>query len=275
MNIIIFSKNYENYTSGYYHQDFINSFTAVGNCYVYGEGYHNYNPSDNFSDVVAKSPFSNSEIDLVVVGTSWEEQNPNLEHSDPHPKINLKFVKAKKIFFLNKEYKKLAAKLEYAIENKFDLVVTVHHDYNTWAKKTGLEFMRSHFAVDPKRFQFQGITKKYDFGFTGSLHRDYTDIRYVVKSKIFWNLNALTNVGFQATLSNPIKQDFRKYNIYWAEWGATSFRRSLLPSGKKYVRFLNKFKTFMSTPSAVGIIGTRFFECMITKTIIMCPSSGD
>jgi len=38
-------------------------------------------------------------------------------------------------------------------------------------------------------------------------------------------------------------------------------------------RFLNSFKSFLSTPSATGIVGTRYFECMATKTLIFCPES--
>ena len=47
----------------------------------------------------------------------------------------------------------------------------------------------------------------------------------------------------------------------------------MLPSGIKYAKFLNSFKTFLSTPSATGLIGTRYFECMATKTLLFCPQS--
>lgn len=274
MNVLILSKNYEKYTSGYYHQDIINSFVRIGNCFLYGEGYPRYDNDDTIEDVIHKSPFEKDDIDLIVVSTSWEMQSPAIEQSDPHPKINLSRIEIPKFFFLNKEYKKIDKKLEYAKENNFDLVLTVHHDYKKWEIETGLKFYQLPFAVDQNRFRDYGLPRQYDFGFTGSLHKTHTDIRYNVKSILFGK-DRISNIGTSNVFNrNPIKDQFRKYKIYWAEWGAKDLLgRSLLPSGAKYVNFLNKFKTFLSTPSAIGIVGTRYFECMATKTIVICPDS--
>jgi len=275
MNVIILAKNYEKYTSGYYHQDIINAFKRRANCHLYGEGYPEYNRNDTIDEVIAKSPFDKDKIDLIVVGTSWEIQDPNIEESDPHPKINLGELDIPKIFFLNKEYKKLEKKLEYAKRNNFDLVCTVHHDYEKWAEQTGLRFMQLPFAADPRRFKDYGLPKKYDFGFTGNLHRSHIDTRYRIKCILFENPQLKSNLGISALFKKePLKEKFRKYKIYWAEWGARDILgRSLLPTGIKYARFLNSFKSFLSTPSATGIVGTRYFECMATKTLIFCPES--
>ena len=54
MNIILFSRNFENYISGYYHQDIVEAIQAATNYYVYGPGYRNYNTTDNFQKVVEK-----------------------------------------------------------------------------------------------------------------------------------------------------------------------------------------------------------------------------
>lgn len=87
MNIIILSKNYGNYTSGYYHQDIINAFKRKANCHIYGEGYPNYNRNDTIDDVISKLKIKIDEIDLIIVSTSWEIQDPTILESDPHPKI--------------------------------------------------------------------------------------------------------------------------------------------------------------------------------------------
>jgi spore maturation protein CgeB len=34
---------------------------------------------------------------------------------------------------------------------------------------------------------------------------------------------------------------------------------------------LNRCKTFLNTPSALGIVNTRFWELMATKTLVICP----
>lgn len=275
MNTIILTKNYEKYISGYYHHDINQAFMKKGNCYLYGEGYPRYNKSDTIQDVIAKSPFDKEEINLIVVGTSWEEQDPNIEESDPHPNIHLGKVNIPKVFFLNKEYKKLDKKLKYAKNNRFDLVCTVHHNWEEWATKTGLSFLHLAFAADAERFKDYGLPKKYDFGFTGALHRSHTDIRYRIKCRLFENPEVKSNVSMEALFKrNPIQEEFKEYRIYWAEWGARGFPwKSLLPTGIKYARFLNSFKAFLSTPSGAGLIGTRYFECMATKTLLFCPQS--
>ena len=281
MKIVILAKNRERYRSGYYHEDWIRAFRKYGECYVYGEGYPDYDPRDTIEDVFAKSPFEKGQIDLIVVGTSWENEDEDNPESDPHPNIKLGHLDIPHIFLLNKEYKKLEAKLRYAVENRFDLVCTVHHDYEKWAQQTGLRFLQVPFAANPERFRDFGLPKRYDFGFTGGLHTRWTDIRYRVKELLFVNPQIKTNLSLARPFKqNPIKPQFRKYRIYWAEWGAGVFRgrdllgRRVVPFGPKYAKLLNMCKSFLCTPSAIGIIGTRFFECMATKALILCPRSG-
>lgn len=275
MNIIILAKNREGYTSGYYHQDIVDALKRRANCYLYGEGYPQYNTEDTIDDVIAKSPFPKDQIDIIVVGTSWEIQALAIEESDPHPRINLSKLDMPKVFFLNKEYKKLDKKLEFAKSNNFDCIFTVHHDYEKWEAQTGLPFVRLPFAADPKRFRDYGLLRRYDFGFTGALHKTHTDIRYRVKCVLFKAPEVKSNLGMSRLLKkNPLKEEFRRYKIYWAEWGARGlWGNSLLPSGMNYAKFLNTFKAFLSTPSAAGLIGTRYFECMATKTLLLCPQS--
>lgn len=266
MNILILSKNCRKYVSGYYHHDINLAFMKRGNCYLYGERYPGYNLKDTIDDVISKSPFSKNNIDLIVVGTFWENQDEDIEESDPHPNINLKKLDIPKVFFLNKEYKKLEQKLEYAKENRFDLVCTVLHNYKDWAEQTGLNFIQLPFSVNLDRFNDFKLPKRYDFGFTGALHKNYTDIRLRIKKKLFKDF----------VRSNPklLCNEFKKYNIFWSEWKAKNIlRRFSSLSRTKYPKFLNSFKVFLSTPGPINIIGTRYFECMATKTLLLCPES--
>ena len=295
MRIIILSKNCENYISGYYHHDINEVFMKKGSYYLYGQGYPGYDQNEAIQDVIAKSPFNKDNIDLIVVGTSWEIQDESICESDPHPRINLNKLDIPKIFFLNKEYKKLKQKLEYAKKNRFDLVCTVHHNYQKWAKQTGLNFIQLPFAVNLERFNDFGMPKKYDFGFTGSLKQNYTDIRFRVKSKLFQNPTIKTNLGINAC-PDPglLYNEFQKYNVYWSEWNARSILKrillplrtqwagwdiksiikgSLSPSFTKYPLFLNSFKVFLNTLSVMDILSPRYFECMGAKTLIFCPES--
>ena len=132
------------------------------------------------------------------------------------------------------------------------------------------------FGVDLDTFKPLGLKRKYDFSFTGNLHRDYgIEMRYKVKKRIF-------KAEYTDSLSsksrwinkNLVQETYHDYNIYWAEWGAKSFfGNSLTPSHDKYLTFLNKTKTFLNTLSAQGIFNPRFFELMATQTLIFCPKS--
>lgn len=278
LNVILFAKNYENYTSGYYHDDWVKAFKKLTNCFVYGEGYPNYNKKDTIEDVIAKSPFTKNEIDLIVCATSWDVDT-RIDTVDPHPNISLsKISSIPKFYFLNKEYKKLNLRFEYIKKNKFDFVGSVlWYKLEEWEKKLGIKFIHTPFGVNLERFRDFGLPKKWDFGFTGSLHKNYTDIRFKVKKELFKesHINQLSTHGLSRLLrGDPIKEKYKKYRIFWAEFGARNLLfRSLLPAGIKYAKFLNQFKVFLNTPSALGIINTRFYELMATKTLIFCPES--
>jgi len=278
LKVILLAKNYENYGSGYYYGDWVKAFRKLTNCFVYGEGYPGYDKKDTIDDVIDKSLFSKSQVDLIVCASSWDVDN-RMDTVDPHPNIDLSKIKdIPKFYFLNKEYKKLDLRFEYIKKNKFDFVGSVlWYKLEEWEKKLGVRFIHTPFGVNLERFKDFGLSKKWDFGFTGSLHKNHTDMRFEVKRELFKEdaVNQLSTHGLSRLIrGNPLKEKYKKYKIFWAEFGAKNlFFRSLLPVGEKYAKFLNQFKVFLNTPSALGIINTRFYELMATKTLIFCPES--
>ncbi len=273
--ILLFSKNYQNYTSGNYHQDIIDSFIKLSKVFIYGPGYPNYSIDDSFDDVLEKLSISTAELDLMVFSTSWDDDG-SIYNVDPHPNIEVSKIKIPKVYFLNKEYKKLDQRFDYIKRQKFDLVCTVHPSFDVWGSKLGIPFLHLPFGISLDRFKDFGYKKQYDFSFTGGLHSTHTDMRFLVKKEIFKSnlLDLKSNKGISGFLRNPIKEKYQKYKIYWAEWGSRDFAlRSLLPTGKKYGYFMNRTKVFLNTPSAIGIFNTRFFELMATKSLILCPES--
>ena len=104
--VLIFSKNYENYSSGFYHQDIIDSFFELCDVYIYGPGYPDYSSKDSLQDILSKKNISLKNLDLVVFSTSWDDDG-SVDNVDPHPNIDVSSLDIPKIYFLNKEYKKL------------------------------------------------------------------------------------------------------------------------------------------------------------------------
>jgi hypothetical protein len=200
------------------------------------------------------------------------------------------------IFFINKEYKKLDKKLEYVQRNQFDIVSTVHHDYEEWENATGIEFIRSMFAINPDLFNDFRVKNTYDFGFSGSLHADQIDIRINMKKRLFNNPESNSNQYLIPSKRLDPIPSLRDYEFYWAEWDARSrFKRLILPfttpwakyefkplargmlvpSLSEYPKYLNRFKTYFSTPAPAGIISPRYFQCLASKTLLLCPKDGE
>jgi len=279
MNVLILSKNFKNYKCGHYHQDIIDAFSDLTNVYLYGPGYDNYEIDDDILDVISKSPFEENNIDLIVSSTSWDKEESS-KSVDPHPNINLSEIRnIYKVYFLNKEYKKLGIRFEYIKKQNFDLVCTVHPNAKNWEEEIGVEFLYLPFGISLERFRDFGLEKKYDFSFTGNLHKTHTDSRFLAKKQIFQegSINSLSNQGWASLFKDEmIKTKFKKYRIFWAEWGARNFfLRSALSNGRKYAQHMNRTKVSLNTPSAIGIFNPRFFELMATKSLILCPKGGN
>jgi spore maturation protein CgeB len=190
-------------------------------------------------------------------------------------------------------YRKLGYEFSFPLDNRFVLPKSkvpsqdLNHITIRSATHNDLEFIKekyeeyhrnllfwNKFWRESFKFKYLNSNKIYDFAFTGNLHKRHIDIRTKIKNEIFRNPSRKTNLKKIPFLKNPIKKKYQEYKIYWAEWGARDiFFRSLVPTGAKYFIFLNKCKTMLNTPSAIGIINTRFFNCMATKTIIICPES--
>ncbi|PCJ21368.1 MAG: hypothetical protein COB02_01920 [Candidatus Cloacimonadota bacterium] len=275
MNIILLSKNYQNYSSGYYHQDSINAFISVSNTFVYGPGYSHYDSNDSILEVIAKSNFTPTTVDLIVCSTSWDEDE-SLDSVDPQPSIDLSLIKnIPKVYFLNKEYKKLDIRFQYIKKNKIDLVCTVHPNAKKWENQIGIKFLYLPFGISLNRFKNLNLSRVYDFSFSGSLHKNHTDLRFNIKQHIFQkqHINKKSNCGLNS-IFKLLRPEYKMYSIFWAEWGAKNlFYQNLLPKGEKYVKLLNQTKVFLNTPSAIGIFNTRFFELMATKSLILCPKT--
>lgn len=272
MNILILSKNPYGYKNGYYHSDWLDELKSLHNCYVWGKGFKDYFKNAKISQLINVAKKKLNSIDLICVSSTWDageiyDQSSECSGYDPEPTIKLSETEIPKVYFLNKEYKNLKEKNEYINNSKIDLVVSVISEVE---QKLDMKanFLHLPFAISEKRIfsKFKEIIKKYDFGFTGALHKNYLDERYIVKKNIFGEDEFKSFIG-KKNINNKI------YKIYWAEWGAKNFltRRSLLPSGKAYFKFLSQCNSFLCTPSADGIIGTRFYELMASETICLCP----
>ena len=254
LNILVLQPDFSRYVGAYYQHQFTAALARVHRVFRYGKGLPDYDITDTIDDVLKLCPF---EPDLICFAAGWEIEPFEIPEFDPHPAINVSNVDIPSVMILNKEYKKLDLKFQFIIDNGIDLVFTVHHNYQEWAAEIGVDFIHFPFAVDEKMFRDYGERKRYDIGFSGRLHDQWTDIRARIKERIF--------------LKRPVKRPrYWRTRIFWSEGRIPKLR---LPTGEAYARLINRSKMWLSTPSAVEIVGPRFYEIMASNTLLFCSES--
>ncbi|MBY9006440.1 MAG: glycosyltransferase family 1 protein [Candidatus Lokiarchaeota archaeon] len=263
--------DYSRYKTGYYQNDLLETLQKSFNVMCYGIGFSGYNESLSIKDVINKFNFN---PDLIIISDTWEIQDLNITRFDPNPNLKLNELNIPKLFFLNKEYKKIDLKLDFIKNNEIDYVTSVlKHECRKWEETTGSTFIWKPFGLNFGRIQKSNKKRKYDFGFTGAVHERWIQSRVLIKNHIFekkyLNFKRIHNLYHK----KRFKEKYSGLNIYWGEW----FQKKILPGHSRvptfenYFKLLTKIKIFLNTKSAVGIIGTRFLELMASKSMILCP----
>ena len=252
LDILVLQPDFSRYHAAYYQHQFTEALGRAHRIFRYGPKLENYDPRHTINDVLKLCPFR---PDLICFGAGWEIETMDNPEFDPHPAINVAGLDVPSVMILNKEYKKLDRKLQFIRDNNLRLVFSVHHNYNQWAEQTGVPFVQFPFAVDERLFRDYGEKKLYALGFSGALHAQWTDLRVKVKNHLFlkWRLKA---------------PRYWRTKLFWSE--GRGWLDSRLPRGQDYGRLINRSRMWLATPSAVDIVGTRFFEIMATRTLLFC-----
>lgn len=266
------SKNYENYRSGFYHQDIVDALSNLHDVNVHGPGYPGFSQEDTAQGVINRH-YGSTEPDLIFFSTSWDDDR-SLDSVDPSPNLDFSGVNITKAYFLNKEYKKLELRKQYIAKQKMDIVITLNPElFRIGDLEKFSRVVLTSFAHNPRRFHSLGIKKSFDFAFSGGLHLSHLDYRAKAKSEIFLpkmgSYFSSENVFQSLNSRRYLRPDFGDYRVFWADTSQRSFRK--LPHGDRYNLLLNKATSFLNTPSAGGIVNTRYFELMATGTLIVSP----
>ena len=261
LNILVLQPDFSQYVSAYYQYQFTEALGRVHRIFRYGPSKHGPNPQGydkrhTIEMVLKHCPF---EPDLICFAAGWELENPDIPDFDPHPSINVANLGIPSVMVLNKEYKKLDRKLRFIQDNNIRLVFTAHHNYSQWQEQINVPFIYFPFAVDPGLFKDYAEMKRYALGFSGSLHKQWTDVRVRIKDHLFFRW--------------PIKSPrYWRFRLFWSEGRRLPGFR--FPRNENYARLINRSKMWLATPSAVDLVGTRFYEVMATKTLLFCSRSA-
>lgn len=278
LNVLYIGINYSNYGSANYQNDLLETLKSLYNVKCYGPGFKGYKKIKSIREVLIKLKF---EPDILLISNTWEIQDPSIENFDPNPNLKLNEIDIPKLFFLNKEYKKLEAKLRFIVENNIDFVTSVLKEKcDIWENQLGAKFIWEPFGVKLDKISKHKDkirNRKYDFAFSGNLHRKWTTERVKVKQHIFKEKFLKFERIHNFIHTKRFKDKYSHLKIFWAEWQERKifppFMRRV-PFGKNYYKFLAEIKIGFSTKSALGIMNPRFFELMASKALIICPKEN-
>ena len=265
----------QNYLSAAGYQDIMDEFKRVANVFFYGPGFPDYAASDTIDTVIRKSGRS---PDFIFQGHRWLSDYCG-DEIDSHPSLNLADCAIPKIGFLNKEYVNFIEKLAYFRKNRFDTIISHHHDTHLFSQKTGIRCIFWPFAVNHRIFNVKDSDreKKYDFTFSGILknqnvNSEQSDIRLRIQSKLFYSVQ---------DIPIWIRTPYRKFRIVWrviprkriSQLIVSLLKKSKSLSLYEYSRLLADSAIGLNALSPKGLISTRFYECMASRSLIFCEDS--
>ena len=270
MRIICLSPRMENYSWAFYQQDILAELARQHDVFFYGPGFAAYDRSDGWDELFAKCTIR--EPELVLYAHGWLGDRPG-EPIDRHPKLQPSESGLPAVLILNKEYANLEEKLRYIRANQIDLVLTHHHGAEEYQHKTGCRCHFWPFAVDMRKFPDHPVTKRYDLTFTGTLRNkiwpeSQSDIRLRIQRRLF-----------HCVLDTPVllRRRYRKWDVFWSSQSRYSWvnriRTGWRLEADSYLRLLTESRVVINTLSPVQLVGTRYFESMAARALVLCEES--
>ncbi len=263
------------YKGAMYQNDVMLEFSNQADVFFYGPGFPQYKKSDDINEIIVKS---GKQPDCIVLGHAWLEDKAEVP-VDQHEKLNLPSIDLPKIVILNKEYLKLEQKLEFCKKNHIDIVFTHHHDVETYSKKTEIQFIFWPFAFNHRLIGIKrNLNRPIDFAFSGVLQNlnenaGQTDIRFRIQKKLF---------GCWGDVPVYSKKKYRKYSIFWnaiprrkyQQYLARFFGKYKYLTSNEYRKMQMQTKIYLNTLSPIGLVSTRCFENMGSRTLVFCEKSN-
>ena len=271
MRILFLSKNMEKYNSASYQHEFYAELQRHTDVIPWGPGFAGYDPHQSLDELIKKYSITD-----IFVGHSWlpDEIGNYIDgainlHSFTECEIN-------KFAFLNKEYTRLQEKLDFFKKGRFTHIFTHHHDIENYFHHTQIPFTFVPFASVPS-LESSLPEKSIDIFFSGLLRNTNiiasTDIRERIQKKLFYT-------AYDFSLFRRFK--YRNTKIVWINYTFSPigkllsrfFNRKERLTSDEYQKMLNLSKAIINTFSPMNLIGTRYYETMAHKAIVLCESGN-
>ena len=298
MKILFLTPNYKNYNISKYQLNTLKYLKKKSHVIVWGPGCDGFDFKKSFEEIL--EDYKITDKDAVCVGHGWLSDLPlnnefeitgspynwmddnhllDLKSLEYISKYDFKIFKGRKIFFLNKEYVSLNEKLNFAKENKFDLILSLNPNYKDYIKRSNLNIKFWPTAVDHEVFKnkdYLNTLKSYDIFFSGLIQNFSTNstgnsLRTLIMKKFYYTFDRVKIFK---------KKKYSKFDIFWNSFTSRRYYDILLKILKRYeyldeIAYMNKLKSSkiaINTLSPSDIIGPRFFEAMILGTVNLCEN---
>ncbi len=270
MRLLVLTADMSRYRGALYQQDVLRTFAKHSDVVLYGPGVQGFKPGLRAREVLARL---HTRPDAVIVAHSWlhdAEGAPTTRDDALDPReFDLPVL-----VMLNKEYARLELKLEWIAQQRPLAVLTHHHEVERYASLTGVAFVFWPFAVDTDRFR-PGPAKTSDIGFSGILQNPHfpsmnSDMRLQLQRRLYHH---------HGQIRLHRRADLRDIQIDWRTFTGqrtVDIINQLLHGNHRlsendYAAALAQSRMWINGPSPLNLVGTRYFECMATETLVLSP----
>ena len=192
-------------------------------------------------------------VDCIIFGLGYFAQS----HPDFYKIIEgLNTVNIPVVCMIHKPQTMLNQKLDFCEFNQVDLIVDSQWTCKEFQAKTGIKSIRLPFTAAPRLFYPREVQKKYDIGFSGALHGKENDGRQKIQ-------------GPTANLRERVYEKLvaKNRNTFWNSSNTMEYR---INSVEEYATKINECKMWLATTGPVNDVSPRYFEVMMSKTLLLC-----
>lgn len=234
---------------------YITARGVLGNNYPYKYYGDLYRELRNIENVfVHQGPINDTitnNMDCIIFGLGYFAQ----KDKDCFKEIPyLRDLKIPKIAYFHKPQTMLQEKLNFCKLNNFDIFVDSQITYKKHAEISNCIPLRLPFVASDELFKPRKVAKIYDLGFSGTM-RLITPAGKVegptrdIRDRIY---NKLKEVN---------------HNLFWNAHNSSSDRISSI---EEYATKINQSEIWLATTGPTEDISPRFFEVMLSKTLLFC-----
>ena len=189
-----------------------------------------------------------NEYNCIIFGLGFFAQT----HSQAYKYFeNIANAKIPVVCMIHKLMTLVEEKVEFCKVNNIDLLLHPHITYKDHSKQIDGQTMRFWFTADPKLYYPREVAKIYDIGFSGTAHGG---------DKI---------PGPTNNLRNSVHSTLLKHN-YIMFWNISNSQENRIVSVEEYATKINSCKIWISTTGPVLDVSPRYFEVMMSKTLLFC-----